>query len=71
MRGRPSAATVEDAEFLYDADENLTGVCARLGLKPDSLYAACRRAGRPDVYEKLAAREPDAEMRAKVRAAKG
>ena len=62
--------TAENAQFLYDADENLTGVCARLGLKPDSLYAACRRAGRPEVFERLAAREPDGDVREKIRATK-
>lgn len=67
---RPSAVTAEDAQFLYEADENLTGACARLGLKPDSLYAACRRAGKPEIYERLAAREPDADIREKIRAAK-
>jgi hypothetical protein len=70
--GRPMVRhiQIEDAEWLADMGENLTGVCARLGIKPDSLRNACVRAGRLDVYHRLADREPDREMRAAVRASK-
>jgi hypothetical protein len=70
--GRPLLrdAQVEDAEWLADAGENLTGACARLGMKADSLRTACKRAGRLDVYRRLADREPDRELRAAVRASK-
>lgn len=61
---------MENAAFLLDMGESLSSACQHLGLKPDSLYAACRRAGKPEIYEMLSEREPDAETRAKIRAAK-
>jgi hypothetical protein len=70
--GRPmtSLALVEDAEFLADDDHNLTNALERLGVTRENLHQACRRAGRPDVYAKLARREPGTgEMSVAVREA--
>lgn len=70
--GRPMVRHihVEDAEWLADTDESLSGACRRLGIKPDALRIACKRVGRLDIYDRLADREPNAPMRAGVRASK-
>lgn len=52
-------AMVEDAEWLSRAGESLTTVCIRLNVKAETLYQACRRSGRNDLYAALAGREPD------------
>jgi hypothetical protein len=70
--GRPQTHDMraEDAEWLADADETLGGACRRLGITPDGLWKACKRSGRLDVYDRLARRELDGEMRQNVRTAK-
>lgn len=65
-----SANRVEDAEWLADCDETLTGACRRLGISPDGLWRACDRVDRLDVYDRLARRELDGEMRQNVRSTK-
>jgi hypothetical protein len=67
---QPAAFRVEDAEWMADADETLSGACRRLGITQDSLWKACDREGRLDVYDRLALREPDGEMRTNVRQTK-
>ena len=71
--GRPMTrdAQVEDAEWLADDGQNLTYVCARLGVTRETLQTNCRREGRSDVYARLARREPGnvGEISTAVRAA--
>jgi hypothetical protein len=61
---------VEDAEWMADTDETLTGACARMRITPDGLNRACKKAGRLDVYDRLASRELTGHMSERVRASK-
>lgn len=55
---KPMAAQLENAEFLANTGENLTGAVRRLGYKNrDSVHHLCARAGRLDIYTTLAGRE--------------
>ena len=64
---RPITIAVAEAEHLADNDCSLAQACAQLGIKPDTLHAYCLRRGRPDIYWRLANREPNAEQRRAVR----
>ena len=49
---------LENAAFLADTGENLSGAIRRLGYRNrDSLHRLCTRNGRPDIYTTLASRE--------------
>lgn len=49
---------LEDALFLAENNENLSGAIRRLGYRNrDSLHRLCTRNGRPDIYTTLANRE--------------
>jgi hypothetical protein len=61
---------VENAQWLADADENLTAVCDRLDITPENLYQACRRSDRLDLYATLSRRDISGEMAATLRAIK-
>lgn len=67
--GRPDVMTarIENAEWLADADMTLSEVLERLGVKHASFRDQCSRAGRSDLYWRLANREPNGEMRRTVR----
>lgn len=60
---RRVAVMIEDAEWLADDGMNLTGVLARLKVKANTFRDQCRRAGRDDLYWRLAEREVDGETR--------
>lgn len=59
-------AMLEDAEWLADSDLSLSAVIERLDVNRNTFRDACRRAGRLDLYWRLANREPDADMRRAV-----
>lgn len=54
-----TADDVEDIEWMVTTGENITGACRRLGRTRQSLDRALKRAGRPDLYLALVAREGD------------
>ena len=64
---RPVAVAIAEAEHLADCDCSLSEACRQLGIKADSLRDYCARMGRPDLYWRLANREPDADSRRAVR----
>lgn len=61
--GRSVATLIEDAEWLADGDATLTEVIERLSVNRDTFRETCTRAGRSDLYWRLARREPDGEQR--------
>lgn len=62
-------AHIEDLEWLADAGERLTIAAQRVGLLPETVHQVCLRAGRLDLYRRLADREDDFLMRRAVIAA--
>lgn len=50
---RAWGSTVEDIEYLVDADETLGNIAARLGLDAQSVRITLRRHGRDDLIERL------------------
>lgn len=61
--GRSVATLLEDAEWLADGDAALSEVVERLDVRLDTFRDTCARAGRSDLYWRLARREPDGDMR--------
>lgn len=61
--GRSIANLLEDAEWLADSDATLSEVVERLAVKLDTFRDTCARAGRSDLYWRLARREPDGDLR--------
>lgn len=61
--GRSIANLLEDAEWLADSDAALSEVIERLAVNRDTFRETCTRAGRSDLYWRLARREPDGEQR--------
>lgn len=57
MSYRANRDTIEDAEWLAEHGETLRTALERLGITRDGLWAACKRAGRLDVYRRLSDRE--------------
>lgn len=53
----------EDAEWLADDGATLADVLARLDIKKDTFWQACKRGGRMDLYWRLADRMLDADLR--------
>ena len=45
---------IEDLSVMAESGETREGAARRLGIKPASVYTACRRAGRTDLWEALA-----------------
>lgn len=66
--GWPHLHRAEDIEWLADWGLSLTDVKQRLGVSTEAVQVALRRAGKSDVYWRLANREPDAERRRAGRA---
>lgn len=62
-RHRRRDAFVENVEWITDAGDNLTVAAARLDMTWESLRDQLRRAGRLDLYWRLAGREPNAQNR--------
>jgi len=59
----PGPVLIEDMEYIADSGGNLTEAIMRLRKTKDALWRACKRAGRMDLYWRLADRMPDAEHR--------
>ena len=57
------AHVVDNIEFLTNHGERIAGISARLGITPGSIHTQLGRAGRSDIWWRLAAREPDAALR--------
>lgn len=57
MTRRPAGETAEEVEGLLANGFEMWEISRTLGLKFDSLAAACKRAGRPDLAEKVRAAE--------------
>ncbi len=58
-----TAVLLEDAEWLADAGVTLTVALERLEMRQDTFREGCTRAGRADIYWRLARREPNGEER--------
>lgn len=69
-RLRRGPEIIEDAEWMAAGDQSLTTACDRLNMKPDTLWRTCKRYGRLDIYDRLADRESNGDMRRWVREAK-
>ena len=51
--GVQGLALIEDLTVMAESGETREGAARRLGIKPGSVYRACLRAGRTDLWEAL------------------
>ena len=54
VRGIRGIELIEDLSVMAESGETREGAARRLGIKPASVYTACWRAGRTDLWEALA-----------------
>lgn len=51
----PRSALLENVVWLADLGDTLPGICLRLGVKPESIWRATYRHGRPEIWDRLTA----------------
>lgn len=54
---------IEDIAWMADSNETLTSAAARLDVTVEDLWVTCKRAGRKDLYWRLAARDDNLQRR--------